>query len=488
MSHITLAQQGLAAAEARNWDEAIEKLSVALETSQNPLWLINRSKALIHHKKFQEALDDANLAWHTAYERNKRPLLIDAQYRRAVAYFRLGQYANADACCIYAMRLVKGLPAVEKQDPARLHTDENGFYKVTLKDAHEESATDPINQPKGGALAVGSNDVPNAKDWRIASTLRMQILYAMDKLPEDDPARKLTTAVKPERKDLSDLGTKKNEPAKEPALTATQSAPKPVVPADTPLRIQEFQNDANMTVSIFSKGVNKEKLQVQFTPSSVYLDSVIMPSGEEKPFAMSFWGQIDTDASTCRVTPNKVELNLKKATPGKWKQLKSEDTGAAPNTETDEYVTQAFTATTHTDRYSRKLKVLKEARQKAMDAADASTKAVPAEEKPTPSSEDKGKAPAAPQDSSKPAVSYPSSSRTGPKDWDKVGDDIDSDEEKDVNVFFKKLFKGATPEQQRAMMKSFTESNGTSLSTDWSDVKDRKVETVPPEGVEAKKW
>jgi suppressor of G2 allele of SKP1 len=38
------------------------------------------------------------------------------------------------------------------------------------------------------------------------------------------------------------------------------------------------------------------------------------------------------------------------------------------------------------------------------------------------------------------------------------------------------------------MMKSFIESNGTALSTDWEDVKNRKVETVPPEGVEAKKW
>ena len=38
------------------------------------------------------------------------------------------------------------------------------------------------------------------------------------------------------------------------------------------------------------------------------------------------------------------------------------------------------------------------------------------------------------------------------------------------------------------MMKSFTESNGTALSTDWDDVGRRKVETVPPEGVEPKKW
>lgn len=84
--------------------------------------------------------------------------------------------------------------------------------------------------------------------------------------------------------------------------------------------------------------------------------------------------------------------------------------------------------------------------------------------------------------------SYPTSSRSGPKNWDKVGEEENSDDEKDVNAFFKKLYKGATPEQQRAMMKSFTESNGTSLSTNWDDVKDKVTQTVPPDGVEAKKW
>ncbi|KAM0561585.1 hypothetical protein ACHAPJ_002753 [Fusarium lateritium] len=479
MSHITLAQQGLAAAEARNWDEAITKLSAALKTSQNPLWLIARSKALINHKRFQEALDDANLAWHTAYERNKRPLLIDAHYRRAVAYYRLGQFANADACCVYAMRLVKGFPAVEKEDPAKLKTDNNGFYKVTLGDAQEEAATDEINKKKTNELQLGNDGPANAREWRIASTLRMQILYAMDRLPEDDPARKLTATLKPELKELSDLGAeKKPEPSKEPAAASTtQAAAKPVVPADTPLRLGEFQNDTNMSVSIFSKGVNKEKLQVQFKPYSVHLDSVIWPNGDEKPFTLDLWGEIDTEASTYRVTPNKVELSLKKKTPGKWKQLKGEGTDAAPDAADAEE--------------AEKLKVLKEARKKAMDASDAPAEAAPtapAQEKPAASAEDKGNAPATSEDPSKPTPSYPSSSRTGPKNWDNIGEDIDSDEEKDVNVFFKKLFKGANPEQQRAMMKSFTESNGTSLSTDWNDVKDRKVETVPPEGVEAKKW
>ena len=37
-------------------------------------------------------------------------------------------------------------------------------------------------------------------------------------------------------------------------------------------------------------------------------------------------------------------------------------------------------------------------------------------------------------------------------------------------------------------MKSYTESNGTALSTNWKDVGKGHVETHPPEGMVAKKW
>lgn len=107
---------------------------------------------------------------------------------------------------------------------------------------------------------------------------------------------------------------------------------------------------------------------------------------------------------------------------------------------------------------------------------------------------DKGQAPAEapaePAKAAKPAgPSYPTSSRTGPKNWDAILDDEDdAGEADDVNAFFKRLYKDATPDQQRAMMKSFTESNGTSLSTSWDSVKEGKVECVPPPGVEAKRY
>jgi suppressor of G2 allele of SKP1 len=38
------------------------------------------------------------------------------------------------------------------------------------------------------------------------------------------------------------------------------------------------------------------------------------------------------------------------------------------------------------------------------------------------------------------------------------------------------------------MMKSYQESNGTALSTNWDEVKKETVKTQPPEGLEAKKW
>lgn len=87
------------------------------------------------------------------------------------------------------------------------------------------------------------------------------------------------------------------------------------------------------------------------------------------------------------------------------------------------------------------------------------------------------------------APTYPTSAKGGPKNWDRFA--MDDDDDKDtagVDDFFKNLFKGATPDQQRAMMKSYQESNGTTLSTDWESVSKGTVPTNPPEGVEAKKW
>jgi suppressor of G2 allele of SKP1 len=97
--------------------------------------------------------------------------------------------------------------------------------------------------------------------------------------------------------------------------------------------------------------------------------------------------------------------------------------------------------------------------------------------------------PAAPLPKVEAAPVYPTSSKTGPKNWDKLmGDEEDEKDGDNVDHFFKQLYKDADPDTKRAMMKSYQESNGTSLSTNWADVGTKKFETSPPDGMVAKKW
>lgn len=92
----------------------------------------------------------------------------------------------------------------------------------------------------------------------------------------------------------------------------------------------------------------------------------------------------------------------------------------------------------------------------------------------------------------KPDHSYPSSSKKR-TNWDALvksdadeekaaadahGKDPNAGGDKALNELFQKLYADATDEQRRAMVKSYQESNGTSLSTNWDEVK--KVRLMSP--------
>lgn len=95
---------------------------------------------------------------------------------------------------------------------------------------------------------------------------------------------------------------------------------------------------------------------------------------------------------------------------------------------------------------------------------------------------------AAPQEStsgtSSGGLSYPTSSRKR-VDWSSF--DV-KDEEDESGDFFAKLYKDVDEDTKRAMMKSYVESNGTVLTTNWAEAKEKTFETSPPEGMQAKKW
>lgn len=68
------------------------------------------------------------------------------------------------------------------------------------------------------------------------------------------------------------------------------------------------------------------------------------------------------------------------------------------------------------------------------------------------------------------------------KNWDAIIDEFEKEEEQSqgVNDLFKQIYESGNDEVRRAMNKSFQESGGTVLSTNWSNVADKKVEPKPP--------
>jgi suppressor of G2 allele of SKP1 len=88
---------------------------------------------------------------------------------------------------------------------------------------------------------------------------------------------------------------------------------------------------------------------------------------------------------------------------------------------------------------------------------------------------------------------YPSSKAQGgdAKNWDKIVNEIGDDKlegEEALNDFFKQIYGRGDPEIRRAMNKSFQESGGTVLSTNWGEVGSKKVEGTPPDGLVMKNW
>lgn len=481
MSATTIAQKGIDALEKGDYATAITHLDKALESSNSPLWLLARSKAHQKAKNLEAALHDAELAYHVAAERGSgtsRSHMIQAQYRRAVIYYQLGRFADADCCAKWSMLLAEGRPARE-DDGVEKRVDSEGNYTVT----YEEYLVDKDNQPKpkndGGNALAAAEKGPNSTEWNMAFSWRSQALGRLKNLPKDHPAWKVNVTKippKPQQKKAKNPepaeSTSEDEVKEQKPAAKAAPAPGSVPDEKLKLRVDFYQTNQTLTVSLFVKDVKKDDLKVEFGKGQVSLHCYgtlwtavtnsgqvrispipreaapyVKPDDREATSTLLLAGEIDPSASRWSASPRKIELVLHKATPGvKWGTWGEEKIGPA------EFDDQQSAAT---------------------PSSSAASTAKPA-------------APSAPTPAKVPA--YPTSSKSGPKNWDDLPVDDDKDEGQDVNSFFKTLYKGSTPEQQRAMMKSFLESNGTTLSTNWDEVKDKVVPTVPPEGVEPKPW
>ncbi|KAI1772997.1 SGS-domain-containing protein [Hypoxylon cercidicola] len=544
-SPAALANAGVKAVTAGNYADGIEKLSQALKERPAPLWLLERSKAYVRANKLDLALHDAEKALHVAFERANRDYMIEAQIRRAVALFRLGRYADADICAFWALRLIDKAKATE-DDGQQNKVDANGDYVIRVDEVENEAKPD---KNLGLTTAMGGGRSKNNSMKNQAITWRLQALRQLEKLPVGHPGRKVTVAEKyPKPSELPSTSRAEAKPT--PADTdgdaardgKTASAPNETagrhvleklweqfreVHAKKAIRSSFYQTDTTLTADLFVKNTDASRF-------SVTADEQKITTCESPSIHLYLWGKIKPDETKYTVKPMKIELVLRKETPGKWPILQRENAAPFSKLSSTGPTFDQFTAMLSFSGYDNPDSLQLPAFDAAPDSWYSSLlkllevgldgpKASGAEEPPkvpSPTTEASTSARGAdatmqpqvnPTSASKPAAdpnptntkkesantgpvsaqAYPTSSKKGAVNWDKLGDvdaDEDEDAKNDVNFFFQKLYKDADDDTKRAMMKSYVESNGTSLSTNWNEAREKTYKTSPPNGAEAKKW
>ncbi|NWR90747.1 SGT1 protein, partial [Furnarius figulus] len=189
-----------------------------------------------------------------------------------------------------------------------------------------------------------------------------------------------------------------------------------------------YQTESQVIVTVMVKNAQKDDVSVQFSEKEMSA-SVRLPSGENFNLKLDLLHSIVPEQSTFKVLSTKVEIKMKKPEAVRWEKLEGQ--GDSPK------LKQFTPDTQHL---------------------------------------------------------YPSSSHYT-RNWDKLVVEIKEEEKNEklegdaaLNKLFQQIYSDGTDEVKRAMNKSFMESGGTVLSTNWSDVGKRKVEVNPPDDVEWKKF
>ncbi|RAK80437.1 co-chaperone SGT1 [Aspergillus fijiensis CBS 313.89] len=465
------ASQGDAACTQSDYPRALLHYTTALLASPRaPAYYIKRSTAFSRLKPADSlaALRDAEVAVLLARERGKRELILAAQMRRAVALFQLGRFGDAG--------FVFGLVDEKVNGPADKAKAADG--KGTGVEDKLMNAMSVANKPAGSKNGfeqelpiwllkvkgrLGKLAEEGCADEKVVGVTVGEVPEGVQVPTEGELRGQLETlkggrAVSSQDEIVAGgkesagagAGAKTPAPAPAPAHAA-------VATAAAKVRHEWYQSQDQVVVTLYIKGVPKDRLDVDLKSDSASLQFPLA-SGAQYDFTLDpLFAPIDPSTSKATVMSTKIELVLRKQTPGqKWSALES-----TPST-------------------------IKLAGRQAATAAAASSTAA-----------------GNPNTASGPA--YPTSSRHGAKDWDKlastltakapkdsqpddksVGDGDGDDEGNDsdggdaVDSFFKKLYANADPDTRRAMMKSYIESQGTSLSTNWEEVRQGPVKVSPP--------
>ncbi|CAN9503063.1 unnamed protein product [Ophioblennius macclurei] len=196
-------------------------------------------------------------------------------------------------------------------------------------------------------------------------------------------------------------------------------------PPVPPVKHDWYQTESQVIVTVMAKNVPKDGVRVSFTEKEVYA-TIQLASGENFDLHLHLFHPILPQQSNFKILTTKVEIKMKKMDGIRWEKLEGE--GQESNIK-------------HFNPHQ-----------------------------------------------------YPTSSHYTRK-WDKMVVDLGEEEKNEklegdaaLNKLFQQIYSDGSDEVKRAMNKSFMESGGTVLSTNWMDVGKRKVDMSPPDDVEFKKY
>ena len=439
---------GKEALEKREFDLAITHYTTAISsTPQAGPYYTQRSRAYLRVSppRLTEALSDAEIGVVLAHKRNVLEVIADAQMQRARIFWRLERYGDAVQCFDWGFNRI---------DDDYKPKDED--FATTLK------ASRTLRGMAEEKLAKFENDASKAQ-------VTVQRVPDIDVEHIGNDSRKQNPLSAHGRSAAGETPTNNGQPA--PTL---EKKPEAMQTPASEIRHDWYQQRDTVCITLLVRGVPKDNTTVDIQPHSLAI-SFPLPTGSDFDFSLDpLYAEIDPEASSYRIAATKVEVTLKKVVVGqKWHAL--ERSASLPST-------QSVSNTAADDAIKRAV---------LNSPTNATAPAYPTSSRSGPKNwdklaEDLTKRPVKKVESSDAAVDDPAkttSETTGADDW------VDDDEGGDpASAFFKKIFKNADPDTRRAMMKSYQESNGTALSTNWDEVGKKKMETSPPDGMVAKKW
>ncbi|XP_008795025.2 protein SGT1 homolog [Phoenix dactylifera] len=276
------------------------------------------------------------------------------------------------------------------------------------------------------ALEAGASLAPgDSRFTRLIKECDERIAEETIDLPKKVMPNALPSTMSPPSNITAEIRKDPQSPKDSPCQSA-------VIPNKPKYRHDYYNSSTEVVLTIFAKGIPANNVSVDF--GEQMLSVIIDIPGEQKyHFQPRLFGKIIPEKCRYTVMSSKIEIRLSKAEPITWTSLEFSDKRTVPQR--------------------------------------INTSSVPMSKRP----------------------SYPSSKAK--IDWDKLEALVKKEEKEEkldgdagLNKVFQDMYRDADEDTRRAMNKSFIESSGTVLSTNWKDVGSKKVEGSPPEGLELKKW